>query len=189
MSSRSNLVVRCARCIRRSSSRTQARAKRSAAGTAGPRGVSEGHRVCRQAAGAFRVGACAGGRDRGLWRSRAARGSGRVVWRRSSRVEHRPGAHAYSLVAVGKAGGAPAYWPWVQSLRSYLRDADADALVKRLGPEAIEIAPMLPELHQLLPKPSDPAPVESEGARFRLVPCHGRIAPPRVGGPLDRAPP
>jgi len=74
-------------------------------------------------------------------------------------------------VLIGRcweAGGAPAYWPWVQSLRSYLRDADADALVKQLGAGAIEIAPMLPELYELIPGPPDSAPVESEGARFRL---------------------
>jgi DNA-binding SARP family transcriptional activator len=74
-------------------------------------------------------------------------------------------------VLVGRcweAGGAPAYWPWVQSLRSYLRDADTDALVKRLGSEAVEIAPILPELGEVIPWAPDGAPATSEGARFRL---------------------
>ena len=39
-------------------------------------------------------------------------------------------------VLVGRcweAGGAPAYWPWVQSLRAYVRDSDGAALRAQLG--------------------------------------------------------
>jgi DNA-binding SARP family transcriptional activator len=53
-----------------------------------------------------------------------------------------------------EAGGAPAYWPWTQAFRGYLRDHE-------LAPAA-ELAPILPELGEGLP-PSDP-----EQARFRL---------------------
>jgi len=76
-------------------------------------------------------------------------------------------------VLVGRcweAGGAPAFWPWVQSLRSYLRADDRDDVVSELGPGAAEIAPILPELYELipgLPRPTAPES-ESEGARFRL---------------------
>jgi predicted ATPase len=33
-----------------------------------------------------------------------------------------------------EAGGAPAYWPWVQSLRSYVREAVPTQLADDLGP-------------------------------------------------------
>ena len=77
------------------------------------------------------------------------------------------GAH----VLIGRcweAGGAPAFWPWVQSLRSYLRVDDRDELVSELGPGAAEVAAILPELYELIPGLRQPAAPESEGARFRL---------------------
>jgi DNA-binding SARP family transcriptional activator len=74
-------------------------------------------------------------------------------------------------VLVGRcweAGGAPAYWPWVQSLRPYLRDTDAKSLRSQLGGGAADVAQLLPELRELLAD-LPPAPsLESEGARFRL---------------------
>jgi DNA-binding SARP family transcriptional activator len=74
-------------------------------------------------------------------------------------------------VLVGRcweAGGAPAFWPWVQSLRSYLRFEARDELVSELGPGAAEVAAILPELRELIPGLRPPAALESEGARFRL---------------------
>ena len=74
-------------------------------------------------------------------------------------------------VLVGRcweAGGAPAYWPWVQSLRPYLRDTDAESLRSELREGAADLARLFPELRDLLPD-LPPAPqLESEGARFRL---------------------
>jgi DNA-binding SARP family transcriptional activator len=74
-------------------------------------------------------------------------------------------------VLVGRcweAGGAPAYWPWVQSLRAYVRRAEPTALRAQLGAGAADVAQLLPELRTVLPDlPPTPA-VESEGARFRL---------------------
>ncbi|HET7047361.1 MAG TPA: BTAD domain-containing putative transcriptional regulator [Solirubrobacteraceae bacterium] len=76
-----------------------------------------------------------------------------------------------ALVLVGRcweAGGAPAFWPWVQLLRSYLRAGDHRSLVRELGSGAAEIAPIVPELSELIADlPQQTAP-ESEGARFRL---------------------
>jgi DNA-binding SARP family transcriptional activator len=67
-----------------------------------------------------------------------------------------------------EAGGAPAYWPWVQALRSYIRDAEPDELRKELGAGAPEIAEVLPELRELYPDlPAAPS-LDAEGARFRL---------------------
>jgi DNA-binding SARP family transcriptional activator len=75
-------------------------------------------------------------------------------------------------VLVGRcweAGGAPAYWPWVQALRPYLRETDPEALRTRLGREGGDLATILPEVRDLLPDlPAPPAP-GSEGARFRLL--------------------
>jgi DNA-binding SARP family transcriptional activator len=74
-------------------------------------------------------------------------------------------------VLVGRcweAGGAPAYWPWVQSLRSYLREEDPEALRAQLGASAADLTQILPELREILPGLSEPAAVEVESARFRL---------------------
>jgi eukaryotic-like serine/threonine-protein kinase len=74
-------------------------------------------------------------------------------------------------VLVGRcweAGGAPAYWPWVQALRAHLREAEPEPLRAQLGDGAADIAQLLPELRALLPGIGQPPAPESEGARFRL---------------------
>jgi DNA-binding SARP family transcriptional activator len=74
-------------------------------------------------------------------------------------------------ILVGRcweAGGAPAYWPWVQSLRPYLRDTDADSLRSQLREGAADVARLLPELRDRLADLPPAPPLESEGARFRL---------------------
>jgi DNA-binding SARP family transcriptional activator len=75
-------------------------------------------------------------------------------------------------VCVGRcweAGGAPAYWPWVQALRSYIRDADAAALGRQLGDDGPELATIVPEVRGLVPDLPEASFPESEGARFRLL--------------------
>src|SRR5918999_4645602 len=73
-------------------------------------------------------------------------------------------------VLVGRCwegGGPPAYWPWVQSLRPYLRDTDPDSLRSQLRGGS-DLARLFPELRDRLAD-LPPAPeLESEGARFRL---------------------
>jgi DNA-binding SARP family transcriptional activator len=74
-------------------------------------------------------------------------------------------------VLVGRcweAGGAPAYWPWVQSLRAYVRARDTAALRFQLGAGAAQLAQIVPELREHFPDLPGPASLESEGARFRL---------------------
>jgi DNA-binding SARP family transcriptional activator/tetratricopeptide (TPR) repeat protein len=74
-------------------------------------------------------------------------------------------------VLVGRcweAGGAPAYWPWVQSLRAYVRDGDPAALRSQLGPGAADLAQIVPELRQRLPDLPELPSSGSEGARFRM---------------------
>lgn len=63
--------------------------------------------------------------------------------------------------------GAPPYWPWVQTMRSYLRSVDPAVARAQLGPTAADIVAMLPELGTLYPDLPPPSP-DSESARFRL---------------------
>jgi DNA-binding SARP family transcriptional activator len=67
-----------------------------------------------------------------------------------------------------EAGGAPAYWPWLQALRAYVRDSDPNALRAELGPGAADVAQIVPELRQRFPDLPEPPSIESEGARFRM---------------------
>jgi hypothetical protein len=60
-------------------------------------------------------------------------------------------------------GGAPPYWPWVQVLRSYGRQAGPEALAEAAGPQAAVLGQVLPELGAA-PTPAGPA----SGARFAL---------------------
>jgi DNA-binding SARP family transcriptional activator len=83
------------------------------------------------------------------------------------RVAHTRGAVAH-VGRCWEAGGAPAFWPWVQSLRSYVRASDQEELRAQLGSEAAVLAQLLPELRELLPDLSEPPALEAEGARFRL---------------------
>jgi predicted ATPase len=63
--------------------------------------------------------------------------------------------------------GAPAYWPWVQAVRAYARDADPVALAWQLGAGAAEVAQLIPEVAEKLD--IEPAKgSDSEEARFRL---------------------
>ncbi len=63
-----------------------------------------------------------------------------------------------------EAGGAPAYWPWIQSLRGYTGDRDRNEIVA--GRQ--ELATILPELGE--PGESEPkrSPTDADAARFRL---------------------
>jgi DNA-binding SARP family transcriptional activator len=76
-----------------------------------------------------------------------------------------------ATVFVGRcweAGGAPAYWPWTQSLRGYVRAADPAGLRRRLGEGAADVAQIVPELRELFSDLRPPDPAEPEAARFRL---------------------
>ena len=66
-------------------------------------------------------------------------------------------------------GGAPAYWPWVQSLRAYVeRDRGRKIVRSQLGAGASDLAQLLPELRELFPDLPEPPDLEPESARFRL---------------------
>jgi class 3 adenylate cyclase/tetratricopeptide (TPR) repeat protein len=64
--------------------------------------------------------------------------------------------------------GAPAYWPWAQALRSFVRDADPVGLAWELGPSAPEVAQLVPEVRDILGGVSEPPELEPDQARFRL---------------------
>ena len=84
-------------------------------------------------------------------------------------MRHARGRGALTLVGrCWEAGGAPAYWPWVQSLRSYIRSAPPSGLGEELGSTAAELAQLLPELRDLVPDIPEPPPIDAESARFRL---------------------
>ncbi len=66
-----------------------------------------------------------------------------------------------------EAGGAPAYWPWVQLLRSHVLEEEPEALREHLGAGAPDLAQLVPELRELLPDLPAPA-ADPEGGRVRL---------------------
>jgi len=74
-------------------------------------------------------------------------------------------------VLVGRCwegGGAPAYWPWVQSLRAYMRELEPEIVRAHMGPGAADLAQILPELREILPGLPEAVALDSEGARFRV---------------------
>jgi len=64
--------------------------------------------------------------------------------------------------------GAPPYWPWVQSIGSFVNEEDPDQLSSAMGPGAAHIAELIPSLREKLPDFTDPPALEPELARFRL---------------------
>lgn len=64
--------------------------------------------------------------------------------------------------------GAPAYWLWVQALRSHLRSTDADSIRRELGAGLGDVTQLLPELRQMFPDAPLPPAADSDSARFQL---------------------
>ena len=73
-----------------------------------------------------------------------------------------------------EAGGAPAYWPWVQSLRLYIDQSETEALRSQLGAGAADVAQIVPDLRELFPELPLPF-LEDDGARFRLFDSAARF--------------
>jgi class 3 adenylate cyclase/tetratricopeptide (TPR) repeat protein len=62
----------------------------------------------------------------------------------------------------------PAYWPWVQVIRSYVHDRDPATLMSEMGSAAAEIAQVVSDVRERLPGlPVSPSS-DPEQARFRL---------------------
>src|SRR3954469_11514047 len=88
-------------------------------------------------------------------------------------------ATARGALVVGsrcwEAGGAPAYWPWVEALRPFADAEGIEAVRRYAGPGASEIARILPEIaHATDAMPPASAP-DAEGGRFRLFEAIGRF--------------
>ena len=64
--------------------------------------------------------------------------------------------------------GVPPYWPWVQAIRSYVRDRDPEQLRSEMGAGAADIAEMVSDVRERLPDLQPAAQMEPEQARFRL---------------------
>ncbi len=69
----------------------------------------------------------------------------------------------------GVEGGAtPAFWPWVEVVRSLLTDDDPDELRRAVGPGAADLAQVVPEVKEITGPLESPPLVDSETARVRL---------------------
>ena len=64
--------------------------------------------------------------------------------------------------------GSPPYWPWVQIIRSYVREREAEQLRSEMGSGAAAIAEIVPEVRQQLAGRETPVELDPEQARFRL---------------------
>jgi len=65
--------------------------------------------------------------------------------------------------------GAPPYWPWIQAIRSYVRERDPEQLLAEMGAGAAYISQIAPDILERLPQAPPPATTEDpEQARFRL---------------------
>jgi tetratricopeptide (TPR) repeat protein len=64
-------------------------------------------------------------------------------------------------------GGAPAYWPWIQAIRTHVRTTDPEDLAEQLGAGAGHVAQIIPDVQAMLgvemPDIGDP-----DAARFQL---------------------
>ena len=75
-----------------------------------------------------------------------------------------------------EAGGAPVYWPWLQAVRSLLRDVEAADLRRLIGPGGPHIAQVLPEIRDALPElPELPDDDDTDRARFQLFDSFARL--------------
>ncbi len=64
--------------------------------------------------------------------------------------------------------GAPPYWPWVQTIRKYVQQCDAERLQSEMGPGARDIAEVVAQVRDKLTDLESPPALEPEQARFRL---------------------
>ncbi len=64
--------------------------------------------------------------------------------------------------------GAPAFWPWLQMLRTLVHARDTHLLRKELGAGAADIAHVVSELRAQFPEIQPPAVLDLQHARFRF---------------------
>lgn len=91
-----------------------------------------------------------------------------------TRVAEQLASHARERgaeVLVGRCvegEGAPAFWPWVQIVRSYVQDRSRSELEEILGTRAPVVARAIAEVAEKLGELTEPAELEPAQARFRL---------------------
>jgi DNA-binding CsgD family transcriptional regulator len=65
--------------------------------------------------------------------------------------------------------GAPPYWPWVQAIRTYVREREEKKLRSELGSGAGVVAELIPDIRERLPDTPTPVALDNpESSRFRL---------------------
>ena len=64
--------------------------------------------------------------------------------------------------------GVPPYWPWVQAIRSYVRERDPEQLSSEMGSGAAAIAEVVSDVRERLLGLPSPPQLEPDQARFRL---------------------
>ena len=70
--------------------------------------------------------------------------------------------------ACWEGEGAPAFWPWIQALRTYAGHVDDADLARHVGPGGSDILRLVPEVASRLPDVPQPPELDPEQARFRL---------------------
>lgn len=70
--------------------------------------------------------------------------------------------------ACHEAETAPAYWPFAQAIRAYVREADPVGLAWQLGADGPEVARLVPELRERVPSIPAAPPLEGQESRFRF---------------------
>ncbi|MFQ6026030.1 MAG: AAA family ATPase [Dehalococcoidia bacterium] len=64
--------------------------------------------------------------------------------------------------------GMPPYWPWVQAIRSYVRERDPEQIRSEMGSGAAAISEVVSEVRDRLPGLEAAPDIDPEQARFRL---------------------
>ena len=64
--------------------------------------------------------------------------------------------------------GVPPYWPWVQAIRSYVRERDLEQLRSEMGAGAADIAEVVSDVRERLPGLQPALELDPDQARFRL---------------------
>lgn len=65
--------------------------------------------------------------------------------------------------------GVPPYWPWVQAIRSHVREIDPEQLRSEIGAGAADIAGLVPDVKEKFPDIGPPSQMESpEQTQFRM---------------------
>ncbi len=81
-------------------------------------------------------------------------------------IARRRGARVFSG-RCHEGEGAPAFWPWVQILRTCLGAEEPSRLVDDLGAAAADVLALVPELRPRFPRLAPPPALPPEQARFR----------------------